>query len=587
MGNGFHKMKEIFQLQHDTGNSKGLPLDEAIRQAVVPGMTVHISSGNDPNAALCEIIRQFWGTTPRFILISSGVTTPYVISLIQGQLIQKVITTNCSYTYPTPRPIKFLQEAQKKGELDIESWSLYSLEQRLMAGALGVGFLPTKSIVGTSLAEENAGLFTIIDNPFDKKEKTGVVKSLEPDISLIHGLAADKYGNTILVPQFFTSLWGARASKNGVIVTVEKLVSTEYIREHSHLVKIPGYFVRSVSVVPFGAHPQGCASEALGLDGGYGEDYEFTVDYQEASRETSGFHTWIKNWVLDCKTQDEYLDKLGIQKVASLKNRTNPNAWEQILESHPVSNNEPNSTEIMVIAAAKEIKNKVIENGFETILAGIGVAGLAAWVAYYLLQNEGYEVTLLTGTGLVGYAPRPGDPFLTSPSNVVTCKMLTDTIEVYGTFVGGAQNKCLSVLGAAQIDKHGNINTLRIDDLYFIGPGGAGDAINATESIVIAKQSKKRLLDKVPYISCPGNRVRELVTNFGVFEKPIDNNTFILTKYLDEPNPVTRETRINDIEADCGWKLDIADHIEIIATPTSEELAILRLLDPEGLFIGK
>jgi acyl CoA:acetate/3-ketoacid CoA transferase beta subunit len=160
-------------------------------------------------------------------------------------------------------------------------------------------------------------------------------------------------------------------------------------------------------------------------------------------------------------------------------------------------------------------------------------------------------------------------------------------MEVYGTFVGGAQNRCLSVLGAAQIDKNGNINTLRIDDQYFIGPGGAGDAINATESIVIAKQSKNRLMEEVPYISCPGTNVRELVTNLGVFEKADGTDTFVLTKYIRYPDATTQEARIKDIESQCGWKVNTADRVETIEAPTFDELAILRLLDPDGLFTGK
>jgi len=48
---------------------------------------------------------------------------------------------------------------------------------------------------------------------------------------------------------------GALGSQKGIIATVEKIVSTEFIREHSSFVSVPAYFVKSVSVVPFGAHP--------------------------------------------------------------------------------------------------------------------------------------------------------------------------------------------------------------------------------------------------------------------------------------------------------------------------------------------
>jgi len=581
-------MRKIFQVREHENWGKVMPLSEAIRQAVAPGMKLHICLGNDPNAALREIIRQFWGTKPKFTLISSGVTTPYLISLIHCHLVKKAITSNCSYTYPAPRPIPLLQQAEKKGLIEIESWSLYSLEQRLMAGALGTSFLPTKSIMGTSLAKENADSFQMVTDPFDGKTKVGVVKALEPDISLIHGCVADTYGNTILSPPYFTSLWGPRASKNGVIVTVEKLVSLEFIREHSSLVKIPGYLVRSVSVVPFGAHPQGLASNAIGIDQGYSEDYDYILDYQEASRDPAKLDAWLNEWIIDCQDQEDYLRKLGSERIASLGGKASRGAWEYDLGATLISSGEEsNPTEMMIIAATREIGRRVTQGGYQTVLAGIGVPGLAAWLAYYLLRKAGHNLDLLTGTGLVGYAPRAGDPFLMSPSNLMTCKMLTDTVEIYGTFVGGARSRCLSVLGAAQIDKYGNINTQRINDLFFIGPGGAGDAINAQESLVVARQSPERLVENVPFVNCPGRKVKTLVTNLGVLEKLEKDETFTLTKYFAGPGFLTQEARVREIKENCGWELKIAQALEEIGLPTAEELAILRSLDPQGLFIGK
>jgi len=118
--------------------------------------------------------------------------------------------------------------------------------------------------MGSSLAKENADAFKVIPDPFNPHETIGVVKSLFPDISIIHGCVADSDGNTILSPPYFGSIWGARASRGGTIVTVEKIVPTEFIRKHSTLVKIPGYLVKYVCPVILGAHPQGLASDSIG-----------------------------------------------------------------------------------------------------------------------------------------------------------------------------------------------------------------------------------------------------------------------------------------------------------------------------------
>ena len=153
--------------------------------------------------------------------------------------------------------------------------------------------------------------------------------------------------------------------------------------------------------------------------------------------------------------------------------------------------------------------------------------------------------------------------------------------------MGGAHNRCLSVLGTAQIDQYGNINTVKIGGTPFIGSGGASDAVNARETLVVAKQSQKRFLEKLPYVSCPGQSVSTLVTDLGIFKKLGDDETFTLTKVLGLLSEVSNADRLQQIQARCGWEVRVAASIDEVPSPTADELAILRSLDPEGLFIGK
>jgi len=585
-------IREIFELENvacDKGG-KVVPLNEAIVECVRPGMKLHVSTGAYPNAALREIIRCYWGRNPEFTLVSSGVTTPFEICLTLSGLVKKIVTTNHSYTYPTPRPIPLLQKMEKQGLLDIEHWSLYSLEQRLMAGALGVGFMPTKSLMGSSLADENQGSFAMMRDPFDAEASIGVVKALSPDISIIHGCVADCEGNTILSPPYFSSLWGSRASKGGVIVTVEKIVPPEVIRKYAALVKIPGHLVRCVCPVSFGSHPQGLAAESVGVAEGYGEDYEFIQTFVEASQSEEGLKEWVEEWVLGCNDQEGYLQRLGVDRIMFLKGKSSVDAWKYEKAAGDADKSDRssyNATEMMAIAGAREIADAVRKNGYKNILAGIGTPALAAWVAFYMLKSNNERVDLLTGLGHVGYAPRPGDPFLMTLSNVASSAMLTDTTEVYGVFVGGANNRCLSVVGTAQIDKYGNINTVKMGDYNFIGVGGAGDAVNARETLVVAKQSRNRFMEKVPFVGCPGKGIKTLVTDLGVFKKLNDEETFSLTHFFSGSADSGKEERVQKIRNRCGWEVKLAQRIEEVLPPTSEELAILRSLDPKGIFIGK
>ncbi|MGD0486756.1 MAG: CoA-transferase [Syntrophorhabdales bacterium] len=578
---------KIFELDERKGQGKILPLREAIDRWVRPGMKLHFADGADANAAVREIIRQYHGKDPEFTLISGGVTTPDLISLVASGLVRKVVTTNCSYTYPAPRPIHLLQKMHKDGLIQIESWSLYSLEQRLMAAALGVGWMPTKSLKGSGLGEENGDSYKIVTNPFDATETMGVVRALSPDISIVHGCVADQEGNTILSPPYWSGLWGPRASNNGVIVTVERIVPTEFIRKHSALVKIPGFLVRAVCSVVFGTHPQGLAAESIDLNG-YGEDYEFILDFVKASRDSKGLKEWMEEWIFQCRTQEEYVRKLGPARTSFLASKSTSGQPEPETREHVDRDGRApyNRTEMMVVATAREIKEIVLLKDYSSILSGIGAPGLAAWLAFYLMKEAGIHIDLMTGVGQVGFSPRPADPFLMSLPNVMTSKMLTDTTDVYGTFVGGAHNRCLSVLGAAQIDQYGNINTVKVNDLYFIGVGGAADALNSCETIAVAKQSADRFLEKVPFVSCPGERIRTLVTDMGVFKK-YDGNTFTLAKVFAPSHGAVDRDPVQEIASRCGWEVRAALSLEQIPPPTEEELSVLRALDPKGFFVGK
>ncbi|MDY7033697.1 MAG: CoA-transferase [Thermodesulfobacteriota bacterium] len=578
-------IQNVFHLKEE-GEGKVIPLKDAIRQNVKPGMELYI--GDSANSVIREIIRQFQGTDPRFILIMSLIIDD-ASDLIHCGLSKKVITGSCTEIFPTPAPIYSVRRAYKEGRIWIENWSLFSMIQRLMAGALGVGFMPIKSIMGSSMAEENQDSFRVIKDPFGESDHVGIVKALCPDLALIHGLVADRYGNTILAPNILTGqgVWGAMASKQGVVISVEKLVSSDFIREHSSHVSIPGHVVKSVSIVPLGAHPQARINPGIKDFDGYGADYEFMDEHRKAGKDPQALDTWIKEWVMDCKTHEEYLHKLGYERILFLKGKADKETWQYNLASveDKISVHEDfNPIERMIIAAAGKIREVILKNGYKVMLAGIGASGLAAWVSYYSLKKEDYDIHLLTGSGLFDLVPRPADPQVASISHIPTCKMVTDALDSYGILVGGEKNQCISILGAGQIDKNGNINTTKVSqDVFLIGSGGSNDAVNSREQVVVMTQSRTRLIDQVPYITCPGAKVNTLISDKGIFEK-LEGNELILTGYF--PNS-SQEEDIQAIRENCGWDLKVSPSVEKIASPALEELVTVRLLDPERYFIGE
>ena len=222
---------------------KLLDLREAVKRFLKPGMKVHLAAGiGGPSAAICEIIRQFWGKNPEFTLIQSTVTG-LGINLVHAKLAKKLIFSVGANIAASGRPSRVIQDAYESNSIELENWTLNSLQQRLMAGAFGVPFMPTRSVLGSSIAEDNKSSFKAIDDPFGSGVKVGIASALLPDISIIHGCVADADGNTILCAPYGEDLWGALASRGGAIVTVEKIVSAEFIKKYAALVKIPSYAV--------------------------------------------------------------------------------------------------------------------------------------------------------------------------------------------------------------------------------------------------------------------------------------------------------------------------------------------------------
>ena len=234
-----------------------------------------------------------------------------------------------------------------------------------MSGALNIGFLPTRSIIGSSLEFENSHAFACIEDPFNG-EKIGVVKALNPDISIIHAWASDKFGNVISLFHSQDTLYGAKASKKGIIVTVEKIVSTDFIKKHSSLVKIPGYKVNSVSLAPFGAHPQTQIAKEIPEFVSYSEDYQFMNEYRKATKKSELLDLWVKNWVLDCKNHEEYLEKLGKKRIAKLVQKGTAKYAPSTDKCYKHLSMDSNYSEIemMLIVASRLIEKKIMNGNY-------------------------------------------------------------------------------------------------------------------------------------------------------------------------------------------------------------------------------
>ncbi len=580
----------IFSLEPSVESPKVMPLKEAVRRFVRPEMLIHTGQTGARwcSAIYYEIARQFWGKDGDLKLVGISMNFPQSI-LVHDGIVRKIITSYFGDPYLIPSPNRVYQRALKDGSLEVENWSIYTIPLRLKAAALGVPFLPTHSLMGSDMAEENENEFLIIDDPFKTGQKIGLVKALQPDLTVIHAWLADSEGNAIFLPPLADNLYGAMASKEGVLLTTEKIVPTETIRKYSHLMSLPGSYVRSVTEVPFGAHPSGLSRVGMESMDLYVEDYDFIEEVHQISKDPKAFQEWIDYWVLSCNDHEDYLKKLGYERLLRLKGKSHRDSWRFDIGSVDDIPKTDRYTplEMAVVAMGRKLKEKVVNEDYHTLLAGAGIANLAAWLCYYTLEEEKRSVDLMAEVGMYGYAPRPTAPFLFDLRNFLTCKMTTDIHSIMGLFVGGINSACIGALGAGQIDENGNINTTRMQgNNYIVGSGGANDvASSAKEVVAVVAQGRERLPKKVYYITSPGVRVGTVVTTMGIFEKSDSRSTFILTGYFPR-NGKSSEEIVREIGELSEWSFDVASDLEEVPKPTMRELGIIRIFDPHRYYLG-
>src|SRR5262245_16826210 len=222
----------IAQLR-ESPRDKRMPLAEAVRRLVRPGQCLNpCSLQTRPVAALHEICRQFAGRDPSFDFVSSSLSGNY-LQLLHLGLVRRAIQSYAGEGYPTPGPSPIVARALARG-LALENWTMLTISQRLLAGAQGVGATTTRSLVGSDLARDlaAAGLFREIDDPFRAGERIGLIPACRPDLALVHVWAADAAGNAICFPPYQEDVYGALAAAEGVLLTCERIVSTDFVRRH-------------------------------------------------------------------------------------------------------------------------------------------------------------------------------------------------------------------------------------------------------------------------------------------------------------------------------------------------------------------
>jgi acyl CoA:acetate/3-ketoacid CoA transferase beta subunit/acyl CoA:acetate/3-ketoacid CoA transferase alpha subunit len=561
--------------------SKVTSLGDAVSH-VRPGDAVHVVCNHSRwTAAARELVRRWWEQDPGFELSMLSLSSLGTL-FFRGGLVRRVITGYSGDVFPNFTPNPWFGDAYLDGSVEVEHWSFLAFAQRLHAAADGLPAAVTSSIAGSSMAD-NPG-FTEVPDPFaapGAAATLGLLAPYAPDVALLHAPIADREGNVALGPPSLEGTWGALAARRGAIVTVERVVDD--IRPWAQFTRLPAHRVLAVAEVPMGAHPGGLYAPHLPVDS-YAEDLEFWAETRAASR-SDGFDDWIRHWILDPADQADYLDRLGTQRVERLRRRADPTSWQEDQAAHPPDLDAPvGAWERAAVHGARQLARRVTSIGADAVLAGAGVANLAAWLAVEQARAAGSDVVLTAELGLWGYEPTPADPFVFNHRSFPSATAVGDAELVLGTLVGGAGTTVIGALGAAQVDRHGNVNSTVIPDKAFlVGSGGGNDVASAAdETVIICTLTPRRTVAEVPYVTSPGQRAQALVTDLGTFERGEDG-TFVLSAVA--AGDTTVAERVEAVRQVCGWELTVADRVTELEPVTAEEVAALRRWDPQGLFL--
>jgi glutaconate CoA-transferase subunit B len=225
--------------------------------------------------------------------------------------------------------------------------------------------------------------------------------------------------------------------------------------------------------------------------------------------------------------------------------------------------------ELMAIAAARRLTNETV------CFVGIGLPSTAANLAR---RTHAPECVLVYESGTIGARPTELPLSIGDGELADTADSVVPVPEMFAYWLQGGRID-VGFLGAAQIDRHGNLNSTVIGDydrptVRLPGGGGAPEiATNCKDVCVMLRQSTRTFVERLDFTTSVGDNVRVVVTDHGILE-PRDGELTLVTTH---PG-----VSVDDAREATGWDLRVADDVHETEPPTADELAALRSLRTKG-----
>lgn len=201
----------------------------------------------------------------------------------------------------------YIGRSVSEGKVKVFEWTNGALSFRMLAGAMGVPFVPIRSLIATDTMKYSGA--KVVKDPFTG-DPVCLVPALHPDVFLVHVHQADIYGNSRIFGTNLFALEAAMASKR-VIVSAEEIIDHLEFRKEPSKTTIPYFLVDAVVHIPFGAYPGG-------VQGRYELDLEH-IDKLNAIQTDEEMQAYLEEYIYGLENHEEFLEKkVGWKRLKEL-----------------------------------------------------------------------------------------------------------------------------------------------------------------------------------------------------------------------------------------------------------------------------
>lgn len=209
------------------------------------------------------------------------------------------------------------RRAAECGQIEWEDYSNFTMVLRFAAGAMGIPFMPTRSLLGSDLLAQQALTpeqrrsdgrtsplkFHVMDSPFAASDRVVLVPAIHTDFAVLHVQKATPSGIIRIEGQTFADVVQALCART-VIVTAEQIVEDQELRSEPERNPLPFFVVKHVCHVPFGSHPYAVYNY-------YDYDPKQLKIYHACAAEDTAFRGYLDRYVTGLRDHGEYLEAIG------------------------------------------------------------------------------------------------------------------------------------------------------------------------------------------------------------------------------------------------------------------------------------